>query len=458
MPKIFGDNMIFQRNEEIRVFGSGKEGEKVVVSFCKSTCECTVENGSFYAELPPVSALESGELIVESAGERLVFNNICVGEVILAGGQSNMQMKLQSAVNGNFDAQFGESYNIRFFVSSLETPQEGEEVWKIATPESAGMVSAVAFYAAKKLSSVLKIPVGIIDCNMGATSVLHWVPTEESLKNPITADVTGTNLSDYGVLPKIKDEDRAVLGACYGCAYGEFYEKMFKPLCPFNVKAVLWYQGESDAGSEASYKIYKEAFGLLRKVWRTQLKKPNLPFITAMLANFDDEWIGGSEGEQWAYLRMAQLDCAMEDENTYLVPATDRGEHYNIHPVEKRCVGERMAACILNRLFDMPVIWESPIVKKAVLKGESLKLTFKNTYGRLFADLIFASGFVIKDCWCVYHSVNGDISGDTILINTSGIKNPQTIKYNFKNNAVLHVFNNYGLPLLPFPEIKIEKE
>ncbi len=182
LPKIFGDNMVLQRNKPINVWGWAKPGEKIVVKFNKQIKYTTTnKNGKWLVALAAEKA--GGPFILDVKGiNNLKITNILVGEVWLCSGQSNMEMPLAGwgKIN-NFEQEISTAnYPLirEFKVPNTLSGTLKEDVtggnWKICSPATAGEFSATAYFFARQLYNELKVPIGIINSSWGGTQSEAW--------------------------------------------------------------------------------------------------------------------------------------------------------------------------------------------------------------------------------------------------------------------------------------------
>ncbi|MEB2775447.1 sialate O-acetylesterase [Algoriphagus sp. D3-2-R+10] len=181
LPKLFGDGMVVQRDESISVWGKGVPGKNVRVSLAGAVTSSTVEaDSTWMLQLPKLSA--GGPFILEVNQQKI--NDVYIGDVWVAGGQSNMEWRLKSQVIGA-EKEFAEGGNpqIRFFkvpnsysAVKLDDVVGGE--WKVADSLNMPDFSAVAWFFAKRNNQEKKVPVGIIESNWGGTPVEGWTDVE----------------------------------------------------------------------------------------------------------------------------------------------------------------------------------------------------------------------------------------------------------------------------------------
>ena len=185
----FTDHMVLQRDKNVAVFGTGTAGESVRVSLPaqnRTVSGCVGGDGTWGVYLPTLTAGIGMTLEVAGAENQLVYTDVAVGEVWLAGGQSNMEFMLKDAKGGAEALQHCAESGVRCFRVPRNTfpdaayAQEfAESRWELATPETAGVWSAVAYWAAQELAQRLGVPVGIVGCNYGGSSVSCWMPEED---------------------------------------------------------------------------------------------------------------------------------------------------------------------------------------------------------------------------------------------------------------------------------------
>ena len=182
LPKIFGDNMVLQRNKLIPVWGWADANEKITVQFNKQTKTTVADkNGKWLIKLDVEKAGGPYELVV-SGKNTIKFSNVLVGEVWICSGQSNMEMPIEGwgKIN-NYEqeiaaANYPEIRHIKIpnTVSSLPKEDIPSGEWKICNPQTAGDFTAAGYFFARELYNKLKVPVGLINTSWGGTMVETW--------------------------------------------------------------------------------------------------------------------------------------------------------------------------------------------------------------------------------------------------------------------------------------------
>ena len=200
---VFSDNMVLQRGRNIRVFGSCTDSEKAITvtlyAFETSfPARAVIKNGTWEAVLPPIKECSSCTLEVSCGAVKKVFSNVAIGEVWLAGGQSNMEFELHNDKNGEKELEKCSEENVRYFytpkcpIESELAEAEKNTGWTTPSAKNSAAWSAVGYYFAKELSRRLGVTVGIIGCNWGGTSASAWMPRKCSRNTMNTANIRKT--------------------------------------------------------------------------------------------------------------------------------------------------------------------------------------------------------------------------------------------------------------------------
>jgi len=183
LPRIFGDNMVLQRNKPIPVWGWAAANEKITVQFNKQLKTIKADKtGQWKLSLDPEQAGGPWQLTVKGKNN-LTINNILVGEVWICSGQSNMEWTVNSTNNKDEEIKNANFPQIRHFKVPLKTaiaPQKdisGGE-WKVCSPQTVGDFTAVGYFFARDLNQQLNVPVGLINTSWGGTMVETWTSKE----------------------------------------------------------------------------------------------------------------------------------------------------------------------------------------------------------------------------------------------------------------------------------------
>jgi len=227
------------------------------------------------------------------------------------------------------------------------------------------------------------------------------------------------------------------------------YNTMVAPAIKASVKGFLWYQGEANAGNPREY---RQLLPALIKDWRNKWGEGTLPFIYVQLPNFMEMQYSPSES-QWAELREGQLQ-SLSVPNTGMVVAIDAGEWNDIHPLDKKDVGDRLALAAEHLAYgDQAVVWSGPIYRSASVGGKSIVLTFDHIGTGLVAKggggVLHAFAIAGADKKFVW--ADARIDGDKVIVSSDEVPEPKYVRYAWADNpADANLYNKDGLPASPF--------
>lgn len=231
------------------------------------------------------------------------------------------------------------------------------------------------------------------------------------------------------------------------------YNAMISPLLNYSISGVVWYQGESNTNRP---KEYVTLFSTLINNWRDKFNQGNFPFIYVQLPNFMEPMDEPSESN-WALTREAQLKALMLP-NTAMAVAIDIGEGNDIHPLNKKDVGYRLALAAEKIAYNENVVHSGPIYKSMEVDGNKIILSFSNIgsglkiKGNEELKYFAIAGADKKFVWA-----EAKIENSKIIVWSDKIKNPVTVRYAWANNPEgANLYNNEGLPASPFRTDKWE--
>lgn len=338
-----GDHMVLQQNSQAAVFGFATPGANITVtpSWDKASYTAKTDGkGHWTAYVPtPAAGYNAYTISVKGDGGSITINDVLVGEVWLASGQSNMEMPIKGFDNcpvkgyNEIITQAPAPERIRMlYVRTVQADEPQEEVtntdgWLCADPNSIPEMSAAAYFFARKLNEVLDIPVGVVAFARGGARVEGWLPKE-------TVAAFGEDVSAEAVKQKM-DMLRPY----------EMYNGMQVPLQGYTARGFIWYQGCSNVGHEDEF--VPRMVELVRQ-WREDWKDfgNKMPFYMVEITPYSNHNGTG------AALRKAQHDVAKLVPNCGIICTNDLVAPYeaaNIHPCDKESVGNRLAYLALNR-------------------------------------------------------------------------------------------------------------
>ena len=484
---VLTDHCVLQRGTKVPVWGSGPEGLGVEVHFAGQVRRTAVRDGRWTVELDPMPAGGPFEMILQvdvpargacsgPVPEPVVLEDVLVGEVFLAGGQSNMAFTLKYSKGFEFETADAFLPLIRYY-EVPRLPYEGAawyeqreeflfDSWEICTPESAGRMSAVAFHFARRLHEVLGVPVGIVGCSWGGTSASCWMPETALTNDPelrvyldeyevaVAAQGSGgaeRNYDDYKEKTRLFKEGngpespweppmctRSFLRPC------GLYHTMFRKVSDYAFAGVIWYQGESD---DSHWLLYRKLFTYMIRQWREDLRNPTTPFLFVQLPSY---WNQDDDGDLWPLLREAQRLVAEEVPWTAMAVVLDAGDARDIHPTHKKPVGVRLALAALRLVYGWDIEASGPVFSSWSSDGTRLLLRFKHAEYGLVLRGIALTGFTLKTSDGAVVSVIAEIQGQDVLVDIPNGIAADELRYGWTNTFEPTLYNRHGLPASPF--------
>ena len=325
LAKLFRDNMVFQAEKPVRIFGEGCGTVNVV--FNNQAYEKSFEGNSWVMDLPSQPYGGPYDMTISLNGEISVLKNIAFGDVFLCSGQSNMQFTLQLE-RGAKEIETDEK--IRYYCCDRLEKHDGltsVDGWKLCLKDEIENWSALATHIAVEHRKQKDVFVGLIGCFQGASVIRTWIP-ESYLDEAVYLPMEDRHI-DYTHEVYVLWNGDSVL-----------YHSMLSTLIPFSFKAVVWYQGESDT-TVAEGKIYTELLARLIISWRVALKDEELPFIVVEICDFLPR-----DDEGWHCIQTAQRKIEARVKNAFCVTSKDVCEHTDIHPCNKEELAKKIADII----------------------------------------------------------------------------------------------------------------
>ena len=397
-----------------------------------------------------------------------------------------MELPLAESKGGKKAIAGSASSNVRFF----QVPREGEKgIWQRCAPETSGVLSAVAYHFACQVAETQRVPVGIVSCCYGGTSISCWMSRER-----LAQSVPGQRyLDDYdeAIGGKTDEEYRREMAcyeadhrawelrsnayraehpkaswaevhlACGECPWpqpagklspfypGRLYDTMLMTVCPYALRGFLYYQGEEDC--EKYYLHYGEMLTQLIDLWRTDWGDDRLPFLFAQLPMYVSagDYQAHRDDCHWAYVRDQQKKVSLTVANTGMAVLADCGELDNVHPADKETVGGRFALLARKLVYSEQVVAEGPSLEHVERAGNALRLTFGNTAGGLAVRGDLLEGFEVAGADGVYRPARSEASLDAVRVWSDEVPQPETVRYAWKNYIYGSLCNLAGLPAVP---------
>ena len=442
LPDILSDNMVIQQNSTIKLWGTAKAKTSVKIKVSWSTVPYTCrseKNGQWQISIQTNAASFQKHTITISDGKLITIQNVLIGEVWLCSGQSNMEMsfngfKNQPIADANYYISNAKKESgIRMLnvvkSSSINSNSVGKGKWLESSPQNLPSFSATAYFFALRLQEQLKVPIGIINSSYGGSCIEGWL----SLGNL-------ERYTDFDFKQKIPD-------SMSWQRPNVMYQNMIKPFRNYVINGFVWYQGESNV---ERYATYAQKLQELVYLWRYTFDNADLPFYVVEIAPF----LYG-DLVQAAKLREAQFQGVNLMYNTGYVCTNDlvlESEATNIHPSQKKPIGDRLANLVLHDSYHFDTIHAySPSIDQYCITNDSIVLYFKNSEQGFQFQQEFV-GFEVADSTKSFISASASVGIDknTLVIKMGNGYVPMAVRYCFKNFQLGNVKSTYGLPLVPF--------
>ncbi|MBI5385769.1 MAG: sialate O-acetylesterase [Verrucomicrobia bacterium] len=469
---LFTDHAILQQSKPIKVWGWAEPGEKVTVEFRKQKVTVkTSESGQWLATLKSEKA--GGPDTLKVCGKNMItLNDVLVGEVWVASGQSNMEWPMSRSFEAPADIAASANNLVRHFnVQKLKADQPVTNVtgfWQIAGPLTTSNFSAVAYYFSRELQKALKVPVGVIHTSWGGSPAEVWMSEQVLASNPSTKrDILDAYATQKANLDKSLDAWKAAKAQAQQenkpftrqmprapWKPTELYNGMLAPVMPYTIQGAIWYQGESNAGRAWEYRtLYAD---MIRN-WRRDWKQGDFTFLGVQLAPFDhsrrrslEEITATPTNSSWAELREAQVLSTKVLKNCGLAVITDVGDKDDIHPTKKAPVGARLALQARRIAYGENIVASGPTFKSMKVKDGKAVLSFESLGGGLEARGGELKGFALSGDDQQFVWAKAELQGDKIVVSHPQITKPAAVRFGWADFPVVNLFNKEGLPASPF--------
>ncbi len=426
---MFNDHAVLQRGINIPVWGTAAAGEKITVSMNGQTVSTVAQNGKWEISLQPMNAGGPYAMTIQG-NNTITLNDIMIGEVWLASGQSNMERQLgprrgqQPLTNWLEEKKNAANNNIRMITIPLKTnsnPQtEIKADWKVCDTASVVEFSAVAYFFARDLQAQLIVPIGIIHSSWGGTPAEKWISKEAMMAN------------DTLVQGLMKADEKRKAG------YSGLYNAMIAPLVPYGIKGAIWYQGESNRNEST---LYQTLFPAMITDWRSQWKLGDFPFLFVQVAPYKDMTPDIRESQLISYQRVP---------NTAMVVTTDCGDCNDIHPINKQPVGYRLSLGARALAYGEKIAYMGPVQTSVKRSGNKVVLGFDHAAKGLQKNNAL-KGFEISVGGDAFVPAMAKVKGKTVVVWSEELKEaPVSVRYGWSNCMDVNLFNKESLPASPF--------
>lgn len=477
MSSIFGDSMVLQRDQPIRVWGWTVPNQQVEITLGETSQQAVADSeGRFDLKLDAMPAGGPHQMVVQ-ADEKIVFEDVLIGEVWLCSGQSNMAWPVSNSNDADLEALAAKFPNIRLIsvpqVGTQEPQNDFDGQWQSCSPETVKDFSAVGYFFGRQLHQTLDVPIGLIDNAWGGSAAEAWVRRDRLEADKTYEDLLEkweqieSNYDHEQAMAQWRERVRAWEENRRGSRPrpprnqlagqhrpANLYNGVLRPILGYTIAGVIWYQGESNSGRAYQY---RELFPLMIQNWRDEWAQGNFPFYWVQLADYQRETDQPAESA-WAELREAQTMTAKRLPHTGQAVITDLGEAEDIHPRNKQDVAKRLARLALKNEYGYDIVAHSPTYESMEVREDRVLLSFDHIGGGLDTfDVRQPLGFTIAgedkkfvpaDAKLV--DTDDDRKFDSVEVWSDSVDEPVAVRYAWADNPVCNVQNVEGLPLTPF--------
>lgn len=482
LPSIISEHMVLKKGSKVPIWGKAEPGEAVKVTLGDVSAKATADPAGKWITSLDLSESKPGPFTLKIEGKnQMAVNDVLVGEVWLASGQSNMAFLLEAAIDAESEIANSANQQIRQFrVERAEAAEPADDCkgsWTVAGPETAGKFSAVAYFFAKRLQKELGAPVGVINSSVGGTPCEAWTSPQAIDTVPHLKEARERALTALKNPEPPAAETKGAKGAKGarkkgGRSHSEpscLFNGMISPVVPYALSGAIWYQGEANVSRAWQYRT---AFPLMIQDWRTQWKQGDFPFYFCQIAGFDKAKRPELSDSPLAELREAQSQT-LKLPNTGQVVLTDIGESGDIHPRNKKTVGDRLAVIALANQYGRKIPFSGPVFKSQKIDGDKIRLKFSHVDGGLVAKPLPATinvktktgetaplvrkspngeleGFAIRGEDKKWVWADAKIDGDSVVVWSDKVPKPVAVRYAWADYPVCNLFNKADFPACPF--------
>ena len=503
LADIFQDGMVLQRDKPIKIWGKANPNEKVQITLGNGDSESVMSgsDGTFATYLKPHQPTFDTKLSILSDESHLTINNVQIGEVFLLAGQSNMNLILRYDHDFHADKNqvlSGLPSNIAFYevpkmkINDPSDPFYGDKgSWKKLNKDTAEHFSAAGYYFGMRIAKQFPdLPIGLVWMAYDGTTASSWTSKQALENNPI---LKKTFIDSYDKLladrPKgeyekflamVKEQsknpknapfwdnvlmgnvDHKTLCDAYKNHHELFvdyvlgpesenrphglFDTMASKIVGYTIKAMLWYQGESD---DDHAEVYDTLLSTMINDWRSRWHD-NFPVLEMQVAPFY-HWFGVFYGTYFPEIRLKQEQVARKMAKVYMTNVMDAGMKYDIHPKNKRVAGDRFANLTLDTIYGLKQHEEAPLLANTWRNGNQLVVSFTET-NQLYMKESLNDSLAVEIAGQNVAYTPKVYENRLILTLKQDIKanEPVMIRYQDEPYSEATIFNENNIPLSPF--------
>lgn len=441
MPPIFANDMVLQRSKPVKVWGKSVAGDTITVSFGGNSVQTTVAVEDWSVMLPAMPANATGQtLTVAGSASTKTYTDVLVGEVWLAGGQSNMSWNISQEIDSNtYDTltNYNSGGKIRFYIQSVKNgvkTNKWDKTTAVTGYPNGYSWSVVAMHFAKRLYEQYNVPVAIVQTATGGVTIQSYISAEAMTASGLPGHPdAGTEVAQSN---------------------GYNYDIFVRDVIPYSATGSMWVHGESNAGQ---YDLYDELLETLIADWRANSAQ-NLTFLIAQLPGYTSftDRLDKNGSVNYRYMREAVSKAVKNTTNTAEVVTIDtKSEWNNIHPTDKKPVGDRFARAARAVAYGESLLYKSPSYKTHTVSGDKVTIEFNDAPNGLKVDGFFTktivNGFMLAGADNKFYNATAAIvNGNQVEVTSPSVAAPVNIRYNFVQAPQSNLCSTEDLPVMAF--------
>lgn len=464
LASVFASHMVLQRNQPIKFYGTANANEKIIADFNgKQKIVFSDNNGKWNVEF---SAMKAGGPFTASfayTDKKIILDDVLIGEVWLCSGQSNMYFPLRNAINDKDEMQSAEKNNTLRLLKMQPIAETDNYAWDSATLQKVNELeyfsgtwqqcdsnkakdfSAIAYYFGKKLQGQLHVPIGLIEVAVGGSTTESWIDRYIMEHHPVLVnELNNWRKSDFfmpwvreradtNLKKAINSKPRHPYEPCYN------FEAGIKQFVVFPIAGAIWYQGESNAHN---IELHETVLPELVKSWRKQWGY-EFPFYYVQLSSINRP--------SWTSFRYSQLQLLKVIPNSGMAVSSDFGDPTNVHPRQKKPVGERLARLALHFTYGQKkVVPYGPIPHTAIKQKGQIMLSFQYADQLKTSDGNSLRGFKTVNEKGMQQEAKTFIQNNKVVIPINKNQNVVEVLYGWEPYTNANLVNGENLPASTF--------
>jgi sialate O-acetylesterase len=431
LPAIIGSHMVLQQLSDVKIWGWCDPSEKIKINPGWDTASYnTIGNADGKWILSIKTSSAGGPYTLDIQGSnKIVLEDILVGEVWDCSGQSNMEMNYNWGIKQySADAENATNKSIRFFHIprlTAEYPQDDTKAqWVICNPQDMKQFSLAGYFFGRKLQEVLSVPVGLIEASWGGTPAEVWTSKD--------------GIDSNTILKEAADKLTPIPWGPIRTA--ATYNAMIHPIINFSIAGVIWYQGEANVGEASTYYLL---FSTMISSWRKAWQK-DFPFYFVQIAPY----AGYGNNISGALLQEAQNKTTTLPKTGVVVINDLVTDVKDIHPKNKKDVGIRLANYALAEVYGRKgITYKNPAYKSMKAEKGKIRIYFEDADKGLVSKNGAPTEFYVAGDDKVFMPAIVKIDGSSVVVWNKNIPNPVAVRFGFTNSSIPNLFSKEGLPV-----------